>query len=72
MAARARQAFPLRSILMKRRHSTPRERAMLLTIVWILLGVVLGACALMMLVAGLRMRRVSAPGRGRRHAISAR
>jgi len=35
-----------------------------MTLLWILMGVVLGACALLMLVAGLRMRRAAPPGRG--------
>jgi hypothetical protein len=29
----------------------------MLTILWIVLGVLMGACALLLLVAGLRMRR---------------
>lgn len=36
---------------------------MLLTIIWTLLGLVLGACALLLLVAGLRMRRTAPPTR---------
>lgn len=32
-----------------------------MTLLWILMGIVLGACALLMLVAGLRMRRIPRP-----------
>ena len=33
----------------------------MLTILWIMLGALVGACAVLMLVAGLRMRRVPPP-----------
>lgn len=43
-----------------------------MTLLWILMGIVLGACALLMLVAGLRMRRIAPPRRMTSQAINAR